>query len=139
MRLALILLTFGTLTSWRLAGGLNQLLSLTLPFHHLEVESTMTIVERVASSASTWVALGVIMLGMGSWFLRDRVSAVWRKIKPLLVGGFGFDELNRGIVSMTDRAAQLLQATQTGQVNWNILGILMGLCLVLLLLAGGVR
>ena len=139
MRVSLILLAFGTLTSWLLAGSLNELLGRTLPFHHLEAETTLTIVQRVASSASTWVALGVIALGFGIWFLRDRFSQVARTLKPVLVSGFGFDELNQGIVRVTDKAAELLQVTQTGQLNWNVIGILMGLCLVLLILSGGVR
>ena len=139
MRVSLTLLAFGTLTSWLLAGSFSQLLASTLPFHSLQAESTWTLIQHVVLSPSTWVALGVIALGFGFWFLRERFSRVTGMFKPLLENGFGFDALNRGIVRVTDQAAKFLQITQTGQLNWNVLGILAGLCLVLLILSGGVR
>ena len=71
---------------------------------------------------------------------RDRSTASGR-----LLGGigwaaahsFGFEAINRGVVTTTQEAAEALRVTQTGLLNWNVLGIVGGLLLVLGVLALG--
>ena len=139
MKTALIPLAFGTLTTWLLVGLFGSWLQATLPYHELH---TMTIGEmllRIASEPATWLALGVIALGIAAWLLRGRLAG----LAPALSGfgraaanGFGAETLNRGAVALTQRAAAALQVTQTGQLNWNVLGIMAALVVVLLVLAG---
>ena len=71
MRVSLIVLAFGTLTTWLLAGGFSQLLASTLPFHHLEAEPTLTMVKQICLAPTTWIALGVIALGCATWLVRE--------------------------------------------------------------------
>jgi hypothetical protein len=51
-----------------------------------------------------------------------------------LEANFGFDWLNHQVVDWVQRIAIFLQKTQTGQLNWNILGIAGTLLIVLALL-----
>jgi hypothetical protein len=47
--------------------------------------------------------------------------------------------LNHWIVLVVTRFAERLRATQTGQLNWNVLGIFSGLLVVLFILWLGVK
>ena len=67
MRVSLVLLAFGTLTTWLLAGGLSRMLAGTLPFHQIETEGTLEMVSKIFLAPPTWIALGVIALGFGLW------------------------------------------------------------------------
>ena len=44
---------------------------------------------------------------------------------------------SRGVVQATQQAAEALRVTQTGQLNWNMVGIVAALVLVLAVLAAG--
>ena len=52
---------------------------------------------------------------------------------------FGFDALNTFVVKVVSNFAERLRATQTGELNWNILGIIGGLLIVLVFLWVGVK
>jgi hypothetical protein len=47
---------------------------------------------------------------------------------------FGFEPINHFVVQGISKFAERLRATQTGELNWNILGIISGLLLVLVVL-----
>jgi NADH-quinone oxidoreductase subunit L len=141
MRIATWLLAFGTLTTWLLAGPFSALLTRSLPFHQLEVVSTLSMVADVLSAPATWIALGIVTAGVGALALRQRRSTAafptpgW--FDALTESGFGFEPLNRLVVDWTSRSATILQKTQTGQLNWNILGIAGALLMVLVVLWWG--
>jgi NADH-quinone oxidoreductase subunit L len=134
MRVSLGLLAFGTLTAWLWAGNLSGMMADTLPFHDLQAESTWTLVRQVCLAPATWIALAVIALGFGLWFVRSKLISFARTLTRIASGGFGLEELPRRIATWTKRVAQLLQTTQTGQLNWNVVGIPVGLVLILLIL-----
>ena len=136
MRVSLALLAVGTLTSWLLAGPLGRMLSATLPTQHLQVETTWTLVGQILRNPATWITLAVIGLGFGVWAARKTFARPAKALKPLAERGLGFEWLNRQIVSLTKRAGSFLQRFQTGQLNWNVAGILGGLIVILLVLAG---
>lgn len=140
MRVATGLLAFGTLTTWLLAGPFAGLLAHSLPFHELEPLSTLEVVEEVLFAPATWLAMGVIAGGAGIWVVRQRLSKLEKGggwFDALSGASFGFEPLNRGVVYGVERAAFLLQKTQTGQMNWNILGIIGALLMVLVILWWG--
>jgi NADH-quinone oxidoreductase subunit L len=137
MRVSLTVLAFGTLTTWLLAGGFSQLLSSTLPFHHLEAEPTLAMVAQIFLAPTTWIALGVILLGCASWLVHTRFTSLTKAFKPMLEAGFGFEALNRQIVQGVKRTAAFVQIAQTGQLNWNVVGIVAGLVVVLLVVLRG--
>lgn len=137
MRLSLALLAFGTLTTWLLAGGLSRMLAGSLPFHQVEIVGTLGMVGTIFLAPTTWLALGVIALGCGLWIARPALAKWTQALKPVVASGLGFEWLNQRIVNLTKRTASALQLTQTGQLNWNIAGILAGLVLILLILVRG--
>ena len=140
MRLALVPLALGALLTWLLAGPFAAWLQSTLPYHHLHVLSTADMVGEVLGAAPTYMALLVVALGMGAWWRRWRFPGLTRRLQPLAraaVAGFGFERLNARVIAGAQAAASALQTTQTGQLNWNIAGIVLGLAAVLILLAIG--
>jgi hypothetical protein len=59
-------------------------------------------------------------------------------LTPLVDASFGFETLNGILVRGTNKIAQQLSLTQTGELNWNILGIISALLVVLVVLWLGI-
>jgi NADH-quinone oxidoreductase subunit L len=141
MKFALIPLAFGSLASWLLAGPFSRLLAESLPYHGIEPKSTLAIVEEVATAPATLLALGVIAIGAAGWLFRVRLAGIGKVFNWLvtLAGqSFGFEAVNRGIVSGVQRTAEALRVTQPGQLNWNMFALIAALALVFLVLIVGV-
>ena len=136
MRVSLGILAAGTFVTWLFFGGLNRLLSHTLPFHGLEHESLLEIVTAILSAPATWFALLVVALGFGISWVRARgfrlFGGGW--LNPLVESSFGFESLNRFVVRGVYQIAERFSVTQTGELNWNILGIIGALLVVLVVL-----
>jgi NADH-quinone oxidoreductase subunit L len=139
MRISLGLLAGGTFVTWLFFGELNELFLSSLPFHHLEHESTLEMVTIILSAPATWLALGVVAAGFGLSWVRARgyrlFGGGW--LKPLVDASFGFELVNEYVVQGVSKSAERLRLTQTGELNWNILGILSGLLVVLVVLWTG--
>jgi NADH-quinone oxidoreductase subunit L len=136
MRISLAILAAGTFVTWLFFGGLNRLLSTTLPFHEIEHKSLLELVTVMLSAPETWLALGIVALGFGVSGLCARGFLVFRGgwLKPFVDTSFGFEPVNRSIALGISRFADGLKFTQTGELNWNILGIVSALLLVLVIL-----
>jgi NADH-quinone oxidoreductase subunit L len=141
MRIALGVLAFGTPTTWLLGGALSQLLESTLPFHNLHAEPLEKIVGEVITAPMTSIALLLVILGAAVWFMRDRwlnwLVQLLQAPAYAAAHDFGFEWINRQIVSLTQRCATWLRTFQTGQLNWNVAGIVIGLIVVLAILTAG--
>ena len=141
MRISLGILAVGTCVTWLFFGGLNGLLSTTLPFHGIEHESLLEMLTAVLSAPATWAALLIVGLGFGISYVRMKgfkhFGGGW--LQPLVDTSFGFDALNTFVVKVVSNFAERLRATQTGELNWNILGIIGGLLIVLVFLWVGVK
>ena len=139
IKTSLGVLATGSLLTWLFIGGLSRLLSMTLPFHGIEQESTLELVAAITSAPTTWFALLVIAFGFGLFWWRGRASALAQSwLQPFVDTSFGFEPINHAVVRVISRFAERLRATQTGELNWNILGIISGLLVVLLVLWLGV-
>jgi NADH-quinone oxidoreductase subunit L len=140
MKVSLGLLAFGSLTTWLLAGPLNELLTSTLPFHTFTEFTTGEMVQEVITSPATYLALVVIAIGALCWWQRNRLVGITRHLQKLGRAGtnsFGFEAINRGVVRVTQNTAETLRMTQTGLLSWNVAGIAVGLIVVLVILAWG--
>jgi len=138
MRVALIPLVLGAVAAWLLAGPFGQLLAAASPTH---APTTWQVVIEVVTALTTWVALGIIALGLAVWWWRDHLDWLITRLQGLghaAAADFGFEWLNQRIAGLAGRAATALRATQTGQLNWNMAGLAGGLMIVLAILAGEV-
>jgi NADH-quinone oxidoreductase subunit L len=137
MKVALVPLALGTLSTWLLAGSFGELLKTTLPFHEIEVESLGAVLMEVATAPATLVALLVVALGIVCWWQRAKLDGVvkgFSSFSKAAENSFGFEAINRGIVKATQDGAEALRVTQSGVLAWNVAGILMGLIIVILIL-----
>jgi NADH-quinone oxidoreductase subunit L len=142
MRVSLVLLALGSLTTWLAAGPFSRLLETTLPYHPIHALSTFEIAKEIISAPITWLAMLVIGLGLGLWWQRGYLTRLTRRLewfRPPVEAGFGFEFINRLVVFLTGGLAQILRRTQTGQLTWNIIGIVAGLAAVLALLTWSVK
>jgi NADH-quinone oxidoreductase subunit L len=138
--IALALLAFGTLTTWLLAGPFAQLLGASLPPEDRAYGTTLEICIAIATAPTTQVALVITALGLGAWWWRDRLGRLTGRLGWLAhaaAADFGFEWLNLRIVRLVQRSAQVVQAAQTGQLSWNMVGLVGGLVIVLAVLAWG--
>jgi NADH-quinone oxidoreductase subunit L len=136
MKVALIPLAFGALTSWLLAGPFSGLLSTaTLPYHGIEAESTWKLLGEVVS-LPTLLVLAVVALGLAAWWWREKLSGLTKALRGVswaASNSFGFEAINRGIVKGTQWSAEKMRDTQTGELSWNVFGIVSGLIILLVI------
>jgi NADH-quinone oxidoreductase subunit L len=140
MRVSLGLLAVGTLFSWQLAGPFGHFLERTLPFHKVHAVSTAGIVGEILVAPLTWVAMGIISLGLLAWWWRDRLAFIADRFDWLAAAAsksFGFERINERVVEATQATAEALRVTQPGHLSWNVVGIVGGLVAVLIFLAWG--
>jgi len=93
------------------------------------------------TAPATWLALAVIGAAAVLWLLRDRLAGLNRALQPIAgfaAEGLGFEWINQQIIGLAKGASALMSRTQTGQLNWNVAGIVGGLAAVLALLIWGI-
>jgi len=141
MRVSLAALSIGVFTTWLLAGVLSDLMAQTLPFHGVHAIGAFELAKEITLAPATWVSIAVIALGIGTWILRKSLTGIKDSLRPLarlFENGLGFEHLNQGIIDVTKNLSAALHLTQTGQLNWNILGIVGTLSILLALVFIGV-
>ncbi len=142
MRLSLSLLALGTLLSWLLAGPLSTMMARTLPFSDLTSMGTWAMVVELFTAPSTWLALVVIAMGITLWLVRARLEFLRRPYWALGKASqkeLGFEWPNQQLVSLVQSLAAAFCRTQTGQLNWNVAGIVGGLVFLLSILVWSTR
>jgi NADH-quinone oxidoreductase subunit L len=136
MRIALALLAGGSFVTWLLFGQLNGLLASTLPFHEFEHETIGELVRVILSAPATWFALLIVGIGFTVSWVRARgfrlFGGAW--LNPLVDTSFGLEPVNGFVVRTVYKIAERFSLTQTGELNWNILGIISALLVVLVVL-----
>jgi hypothetical protein len=113
-------------------------LKVSLPVHEFHLAGTFELAAEIILAPPTWIVLGIIGLGIILWFMRGWFSGLARIFQPLIglaEQGFGFEHLNRGLIKLTNSIAKLFQRSQTGQLNWNLAGLVIGLLAVILYIA----
>ena len=140
MKVALAPLALGALISWLAVGPFSTLLGEhTLPFHGIETIGIAELFHEVLS-VPTLIALVVIALGITLWLLREKLSGVVEGLKSIrwaAENSFGFEAINKAVVSITNSLAEGLRATQTGILNWNILGVMAALIVLFIIVVLG--
>ena len=104
MKVALIPLAFGTLTTWLLAGPFASLLHGSLPFHEIETLPTLAVLEEVVIRPDDLDRPDRHCPRPGGLVAARAVGRVergpagHRQSRP---NSFGFEAINRGVVQFT--------------------------------------
>ncbi len=134
MKVSLGLLAVGTVTTWLAVGPFGQMMTDTLRFHHLHALNLSEMSLEIFTAIATIFALAVVIVGLAAWWWRDNLTGIAKALQPVAQAArhdFGFEWLNTQIVNLTQSLAEASRATQTGQLNWNVAGIVGGLVIVL--------
>jgi NADH-quinone oxidoreductase subunit L len=138
IKISLGVLSFGALTTWMVAGPFSQMLLASLPFHSWHDTSTIELVAELISAPATWITLLLIALGAGAWIVWRRRGGKLKEDAPaveFIQSGLGFEQLNSGIVRLTRGSSAATRLTHTGQLQWNLIGIVgalfLSLCLII--------
>jgi NADH-quinone oxidoreductase subunit L len=136
-------LCLGTLTSWLLAEPISRAFEATLPFHQTFAVSLPDMSAEIVESAALPLALaamglGAVIGGLRGWAMRRwPLPGGWRRFAD---EGFGVEPLNRLVIRITQGTADMARRTQTGHLNWNVVGIIGGwLVVMVLIVMGGAR
>jgi hypothetical protein len=116
------------------------LLTESLPFHNLRCGSTAEVCTEVVTAPLTGLVLAVTLLGLGVWWWRRRLAWVSGHLQWLTLAAraeFGFDWVNGRVSTLTRSAAQAISVIQTGQLGWNMMGIVGTLIIILAILVWG--
>lgn len=143
MSLPLALLAAGVMSAWLLAEPLANWMRATLPFHadfillHRAADSLIS--THTVFAPSTLIILSLTLAGLVVGRRASHTPGEESRVAP----GVGriesfFNGSAGAVVSATRHSAALLQKTQTGQLSWNIVGIILGLIALLVLLLQGV-
>lgn len=142
MRVSLGLLAMGSLTAWMLAAPFSQMLAHTLPYHNVSSTNAFEVVVELLISPATALVMAVVCLGIVAWTVRDRPVLHVRLLKPLTrlaEREMGFEWLNDRLRYLVQEISTASCRTQTGQLNWNVSGLVGGLIILLAILTWGTR
>jgi NADH-quinone oxidoreductase subunit L len=140
MRVAMGVLALGAVTSWLLIAWFARLLEEGLPYQHIHAESAAAMLEVVITAPETLIALAVVLAGAVLWTIHHGFLPIGDWLRPVGTAAardFGFEWLNRRIVTAVRAAGEQLRVTQTGYLNWNVFGIVVGAIVTLGILAWG--
>jgi NADH-quinone oxidoreductase subunit L len=133
MKGALAPLALGALVSWLAVGPFSKILGeASLPQHHIKSLSIPELIHEVLK-LPTLIALVAIAIGVILWLLRSKLEGFVEGLKSFQWAAdhsFGFEAVNSAVVRMTNSLAETLRNTQTGLLNWNVLGILAALIIL---------
>ncbi len=136
MKTVLGILSIGALTSWIAISWFSESLKQTLPYHAIESLNVTEMAHHIFSDPITCFALGITTIGfLIAWFLPKKEFP--ESLLKLSANSFGFDSITRGVVQGIIASAERIRCIQTGILNWNIFGLMVGLLGVLIILFMG--
>lgn len=138
-------LAAGACLAWLPAEPFARWLQATLPFHkpyllpHWPVEELIS--AHTAFSASAAAVMGVVAVSvlLFGWRARAaRPTATGAVARVIDAADRLFNDAAAWVAGLTQNSAALLQTTQTGELNWNVAGVVLLVVAVLLLVVLGV-
>lgn len=140
MSTSLGVLSIGVLFSWIIAGAFSRLLLGSLPFHEWHHVSTIEMFIELFQNPITWVTLIIITCSSGGWILwrwRGRRIDESLTMVRFIQTGLGFEGVNRAVVTAAEQLSAAARVTQTGHLQWNLLGIVGAMALILCMILLG--
>lgn len=130
------ILSIGALTSWALIRWFSESLKQTLHYHAVDPLDVAEMAHHIFSDPITYFALGITAIGfLIAWFVLKKDFP--ESLLKLSDHSFGFDTITNGIVQGITASAERIRCIQTGILNWNIFGLLVGLISILIILFMG--
>lgn len=140
MKTALAPLAAAALVSWLAVGRFSVLLGeKSLPHHLIEPFALSELIHEVLT-VPTLVVLLIIGAAVLLWVFREKLEGMINGLKSIrwaAENSFGFEAINRAIVKVTQSTAEALRATQTGLLNWNVMGIVASVIILFVILLLG--
>lgn len=143
MSLPLALLAAAVISAWLLAAPFATWMQATLPFHsgqilpHRAAESLISF--HVFLAPATLIVLILTSIGLYQGWRMGAAADTSSRFAPHIGRIESFFGNAAGAVTVATRqSATLLQRAQTGQINWNIAGIVLGLIAILIVILQGV-
>lgn len=138
----LLVLAAGACLAWLTAEPFARWMAATLPFHapyllpHWPIEEVISL--HTATSISTVIVMTAIVLSALLWAWTERRPAGRSDVSRAIEATEAFFNGSATVVAGATRGtAALLQKTQTGQLNWNLVGLaLFAVAMLLLVLLG---
>jgi NADH-quinone oxidoreductase subunit L len=141
MAFPLVILAVGSLISWLSIGfltraytsfGFNEVVAVTLIKFIIETFSTPAVV----------ISIIAFLLGIGIFYVRKSYASNSIGAKTITIArkGYGFDTFYGWIISGLRKFATKFQKTHTGDLNYNVAGMVLGFLLLIILfvvLGGG--
>jgi len=138
MRVSLGVLAAGVVVGWLLVGPLGRMMERTLPYHHLH---GLTLPELFAEAfRGAPLTLAIVFAGFVLYLALRRFAALWDRFDWLARFAdmdFGFSWISDRFAGAVQGIAEGARVTQTGQLNWNIFGLVLGLIVILAVLIVG--
>lgn len=146
MTFPLAILAIGAAFAWLLAEPFAVWMKQTLTYHALFLLPERPVEQLISThtvlSISTLIVLTITVIGLilGKRSVdKNEPGAVTQSLtRGIDRAGAVFDDSARAVVGMTRSSAALLQKAQTGQLNWNIAGIVLGMIALLLIVLQGI-
>lgn len=140
MTIPLIVLAVGSLISWLSIGFLTRAYA---AFGFNEVVA-VTLIKFITETFSTPAVISIIafLLGIGIFYVRKSYASnsIGAKTITMARKGYGFDTFYGWIISGLRKFATKFQKTHTGDLNYNVAGMVLGVLLLIILfvvLGGG--
>lgn len=148
MIVPLLILAAGVIVAWVFAEPFAHWMAQTMPFHAAFILPERTIDDLISThtvfTISTGIVLCVTTVGLFLGWRAANTSMLDKPASPLARAaeqtGFIFDKSAAFVATLTHDVAAALQKTQTGVLNWNMAGIVLGvIALLILLMQGALR
>jgi NADH:ubiquinone oxidoreductase subunit 5 (subunit L)/multisubunit Na+/H+ antiporter MnhA subunit len=133
MATPLVLLASGTVISWLGIGFLTRAYA-AFEFHDVHGLTLGSFISETFSTPIVWVSLAAFLIGIGLFMIRKQYAknTVGEQTMNAARKGYGFDTFYSGIIECLRRFAVHFRKTHTGDLNYNIAGIVLGFLLLII-------
>ena len=141
MTIPLIILAVGSLISWLSIGFLTRAYA-SFGFNEVVAVTLIKFITETFSTPAVVISIIAFLLGIGVFYVRKSYASnsIGTKTITMARKGYGFDMFYGWIISGLRKFATKFQKTHTGDLNYNVAGMVLGFLLLIILfvvLGGG--
>jgi NADH-quinone oxidoreductase subunit L len=136
MTIPLIILAVGSIISWLSVGFLTRAYA-AFSFPGVQAElSLITFIIETFSTPAVILSILAFLLGIGLFYVRKTyaLNSIGQKTIAVARNGYGFDIFYGWIISGLKKFTSIFRKIQTGDINYNIAGMVIGLLILIVLI-----